>query len=201
MTGLHPHQAGIGHMTETPEIPSPLVNEPYQGHLNENCVTIAQLLGRSGYHTLMTGKWHLGYHQKEDWPLQRGFDKFFGIISGASDYHRPSGKRGLTLLGTRPTCLRRGSTWTDAFTDWALDFIKTAKAKDQGKPFFLYLAYNAPHWPLEAKPEDLAKYEGKYSEGWESVSAARLRRQQEMGLIDAAWEGRSARGARLGFTE
>ena len=96
LTGLHPHQAGIGHMTETPETPSPLEGEPYQGYLNEHCVTLAETLKQVGYHTLMSGKWHLGYHRKETWPLQRGFDRYFGIISGASHYFRPDRLRGLT---------------------------------------------------------------------------------------------------------
>jgi arylsulfatase A-like enzyme len=185
MTGLHPHQAGIGHMTETPETHSPLANEPYQGYLNEQCVTIAQVLGKAGYHTLMTGKWHLGYHRKEDWPLQRGFDKYFGIISGASDYFKPEGLRGLTYMN-EPFEAPEGFYVTDDFTDYACRFIEqSTEAED--KPFFLYLAYNAPHWPLEAKTEDFKKYEGKYKVGWHEISKRRLARQQAMGLIDPAW--------------
>lgn len=185
MTGLHPHQVGIGHMTETPERPSPLEDEPYQGYLNDRCVTIAQVLQQAGYHTLMTGKWHLGYHRRETWPLQRGFEKYFGIISGASDYHRPVGLRGLTLMN-EPFEPGEGFYTTDAFTDYALRFIEEAVTQDD-RPFFLYLAYNAPHWPLEAKPAALAKYEGRYKAGWQPVSAERLKRQRAMGLIDPAW--------------
>jgi len=185
MTGLHPHQAGIGHMTEIPEVPSPLENEPYQGYLNERCVTIAALLKDAGYHTLMTGKWHLGYHRKKDWPLQRGFDRYFGIISGASDYFEPTAPRGLTYMND-PADAPEDFYVTDAFTDYACRFIEESLA-EKDHPFFLYLAYNAPHWPLEAKPEDLKKYEGKYRVGWHEISKQRLARQRAMGLIDPQW--------------
>ncbi len=185
MTGLHPHQAGIGHMTETPEIPSPLTNEPYQGYLNNHCVTIAQVLKKAGYHTLMTGKWHLGYHRKECWPLQRGFDKYFGILSGASDYFHPTGLRGLTYMND-PVEPSEDFYVTDDFTHTACRFIEESLKTDD-KPFFLYLAYNAPHWPLEAKTEDLKKYKGKYKVGWHEISKRRLARQREMGLIDPSW--------------
>ena len=173
-------------MTEGPERPSPLEDEPYQGYLNERCVTIAQLLKQAGYHTLMTGKWHLGLHRPETWPLQRGFDRYFGILSGASDYHRPVPPRGLTSMND-PVDAPEGFYTTDAFTEYACRFIEEALAEDAQKPFFLYLAYNAPHWPLEAKPEDLAKYEGTYRVGWTEISRRRLARQQAMGLIDPAW--------------
>lgn len=185
LTGLHPHQAGIGHMTETPEFPSPLVDEPYQGYLNDNCVTLAEVLKRAGYRTLMTGKWHLGYHRRETWPLQRGFDRFFGILSGASHYIKPESPRGLTRMN-EPVEAPEGFYVTDGFTETALDFIHESVATDDA-PFFLYLAYNAPHWPLQAKPEDLAKYEGNYQEGWEPTARARLERQRALGLIDPDW--------------
>lgn len=186
MTGLHPHQVGIGHMTEMPEGPSPLQDEPYQGYLNRQCVTIAEVLQKAGYHTLMTGKWHLGYHRKECWPLQRGFDKYFGIISGACDYFHPAAPRGLTYMN-EPFEPGNNFYVTDAFTDYACRFIEESIQQDNDKPFFLYLAYNAPHWPLEAKSEDLKKYEGKYKIGWDKISEQRLACQQAMGLIDPKW--------------
>ena len=185
MTGLHPHQAGIGHMTETPERPSPLENEPYQGYLNQRCVTLAQVLRRAGYHTLMTGKWHLSYHRKEGWPLQRGFDKYFGIISGASHYVKPEGRRGLVFMN-EPVEAPDGFYVTDAFTDYACEFVEDSVESDD-RPFFLYLAYNAPHWPLQAKTKELEKYEGKYAAGWEALSRQRLSRQIEIGLADPSW--------------
>lgn len=187
MTGLHPHQAGIGHMTETPEIPSPLEDEPYQGYLNEKCTTVAEVLRGAGYHTLMTGKWHLGYHRRDTWPLQRGFDRFFGIISGASHYFRPEGLRGLTLMN-QPVEPPEDFYVTDAFTDYAMRFIDESRASDGDKPFFLYLAYNAPHWPLQAKAADLARYEGTYRVGWEEISSRRLERMKQMGLVDPSWK-------------
>ena len=196
LTGLHPHQAGIGHMTEMPKGPSPLENEPYQGYLNDRCVTIAQVLRRAGYHTLMTGKWHLGYHRKQTWPLQRGFDRYFGIISGASHYMRPDGDRGLTYMN-EPVEAPDGFYVTDAFTDYACRFIGDVVQRDdfaagrnepgKAKPFFLYLAYSAPHWPLQAKAKDLAKYEGTYRVGWHEISKGRWARQVAMGLINPRW--------------
>ena len=186
MTGLHPHQAGVGHMTETPEIPSPLENEPYQGYLNQNCTTVAEVLKASGYHTLMAGKWHLGYHRKDTWPLQRGFDKYFGIISGASHYLKPDGLRGLTFMN-KPVDAPDGFYVTDAFTDYSIRFIRESMEADKSKPFFLYLAYNAPHWPMQAKPADLARYEGKYKSGWKDISAKRHQKMVDLGLIDPSW--------------
>jgi arylsulfatase A-like enzyme len=186
MTGLHPHQAGIGHMTETPAGPSPMSDHPYQGFLNEQCVTIAEVLKKAGYSTLMTGKWHLGYHDKNNWPLQRGFEKYFGIISGASHFMNPQPPRGLTLMN-EPFSPGPGFYTTDAFTDYAMQFIRES-TDDSDKPFFLYLAYNAPHWPLHAKSDDLAKYEGKYRGGWHALIEKRLERQRAMGLIDPSWE-------------
>ena len=186
MTGLHPHQTGIGHMTETPEHPNPLEDEPYQGYLNNRCVTLAQVLKQAGYHTLMAGKWHLSYHRKEGWPLQRGFDKYFGIIAGASHYMKPSGQRGLTYMN-EPMEPPQNFYITDAFTDYACRFVEESLAEEK-KPFFLYLTYTAPHWPLQAKPQDLAKYEGKYMIGWEALSRRRLARQRAMGLIHPDWK-------------
>ena len=95
MTGLHPHQVGIGHMTEPPKQPLGITGA-YQGYLNDNCITIAELLKATGYHTLMTGKWHLGYADRNNWPLQRGFDRFYGGISGAFNYFKPGGDRVIT---------------------------------------------------------------------------------------------------------
>ncbi len=179
MTGLHPHQVGIGHMTEPPERPLGITG-PYQGHLNDRCTTLAEVLKSSGYHTLMTGKWHLGYHRQSDWPLQRGFERYFGCIAGGINYFHPEGDRGLTL-GNAPYPAPEDFYATDAFTEFAVRFIDETSGRD-GQPFFLYLAYNAPHWPLNAKWEDFLKYRGRYRGGWPAVMQQRLARQIELGL-------------------
>lgn len=182
MTGLHPHQVGIGHMTEPPERPLGF-DGAYQGHLNDSCATLAEVLRDAGYHTLMTGKWHLGYHQKSDWPLQRGFDKFFGGISGAFNYFRPEGNRGL-FDGNEPFEPGDGFYCTDDFTDVACQYVEEVTRADD-KPFFLYLAYNAPHWPLNTKMPEYRKYKGKYAAGWEALMKARLQKQIDMGMFPA----------------
>lgn len=180
LTGRHPHQVGIGHMTEPPK--GPLGFEgPYQGHLNENCVTLAEVLRKADYHTLMAGKWHVGLHRKSDRPLQRGFDRYFGCLSGACNYFKPGGDRGITF-GNDPVKTDKGFYATDTFTDYACRFVKEAAEKDD-RPFFLYLAYNAPHWPLNSKLAEFEKYRGKYRDGWPALMKRRLARQQKMGLF------------------
>lgn len=181
MTGRHPHQVGIGHMTEPPERTLGFEGV-YQGNLNDECVTVAQVLRSAGYRTFMTGKWHLGYHSQDDWPLQRGFDKYFGGIAGAFNYFKPDEKRGMTR-GNEPADVEDGFYATDAFTDVACEYISEACEQDDEKPFFLYLAYNAPHWPLNSKWEEFQKYRGKYKEGWEALMRSRLAKQKEIGLF------------------
>lgn len=183
MTGLYPHQVGIGHMTEPPERGLGITG-PYQGFLNDNCVTLAQVLKDAGYHTLMTGKWHLGYQDRATWPMQRGFDRYFGCIAGGCNYFRPDGNRGI-YEGNRPAEIPEDFYTTDAFTSKGMEYISDAVAADD-QPFFLYLAYNAPHWPLNAKWQDYLKYKGRYTEGWEKLMATRLAKQKELGLFDAS---------------
>lgn len=180
MTGLHPHQVGIGHMTEPPGQPLG-IEGPYQGYLNDRGTTIAEVLGAADYHTLMTGKWHLGYHRQECWPLQRGFDRFYGCLSGACNYFKPGGDRGITR-NNEPVKTDENFYTTDAFTDVACDFVSDVTQADD-HPFFLYLAYNAPHWPLNAKWDEFQKYKGKYTDGWERLMQERLARQKNMGIF------------------
>ncbi|MCH2601278.1 MAG: arylsulfatase [Pirellulales bacterium] len=181
MTGLHPHQVGIGHMTEPPNQPLG-IRGPYQGFLNNDCRTLAQVLGSTGYHTIMTGKWHLGHADQNNWPLQRGFQYFYGGISGAFNYFKPGGDRGITE-GNTPVDTPDDWYATDAFTEKAIEYIDQATAKDDN-PFFLYLAFNSPHWPLNAKWEDYSKYRGKYTAGWQELANQRFKKQKEIGLFD-----------------
>ncbi len=189
MTGCHPHQTGIGHMTNTPAdfkhhdlgIPQ------YRGFLNLNCVTIAEVLREAGYNTLMTGKWHLGLSHRDKWPLQRGFDKFYGIVPGACNFFKPVYPRGITYGNDTISINDPDYYTTDAFTDFAMKFIGESK-EENDKPFFLYLAYNAPHWPLNAPVEDIERYRGKYMDGWQALRERRFERMKKLGLVDSGWE-------------
>jgi arylsulfatase len=192
MTGLHPHETGIGWMTSEPDRErGEGAPAAYQGHLNEQCVTLAEALKSAGYGTYMTGKWHLGQREMEDRPLQRGFDRYYGCLSGATRFFQPTGSRGMTS-GNDPDENPKSTTdrpfyTTDAFTDHAIGFLRQHSKEKKDDPFFLYLAYTAPHWPLHAHEEDIAKYRGKYQAGWEQLREQRYRRQVELGLIDPAW--------------
>lgn len=180
LTGLTQHQAGVGHMT-TEQADFDYGANGYRGQLNRNCVTMAEVLKSSGYHTYMVGKWHLG-DEMDDRPLQRGFDRFYGSLSGAFSYFMPHGERHL-MEGNTPLPAPDPKTYytTDAFTDRAIDYLE---AQNDADPFFLYVAYNAPHWPLHAKPADIAKFQGQYLSGWDQLRRERLDRQVEMGLFD-----------------
>ena len=183
MTGLHPHQTGIGGSTNSPKgLTGDTGTFGYRGFMNRNSATLAEVLGSAGYHTYMTGKWHLGYHTPDRWPLQRGFERFYGIISGASSYFAPYGSRGLTLDNEALPTPEGDYYTTDAFTDYAIKFIEE---QSDDKPFFLYLAYTAPHWPLHAKEKDIQKFVGKYKNvGWDKLREQRYKRMQELGVID-----------------
>jgi len=132
----------------------------------------------------MAGKWHVGQAQ-EHWPRKRGFDRYFGLIDGAGSYfgpypYRPNQKLTIALDDNEFTP-RKDYYSTDAYTDHAIDFID--QNKNTGKPFFLYLAYQAPHWPLQAVPADIAKYKGKYMQGWDKLRTERFKRMQAVGII------------------
>ena len=188
LTGLYPHQAGVGHMVVDLGVPA------YQGYLNDRCVTLAEVLKGAGYRTLMAGKWHVGGEQANlppDWypdkpgyptPQGRGFDRFYGILSGGGSYFNPN----MLLDGvTRMAVDTPQYHFTDAISQRAADFVEDAAHRDQ--PFFLYLAYTAPHWPLHAWAEDIARYRGRYLGGWDRLRATRHEEQRGLGLVDRAW--------------
>jgi arylsulfatase len=184
MTGLYAHQTGMGWMTA-----ANLGYDGYRGDLNNKCVTIAEVLKRAGYRTYMAGKWHLTYDKywdgpKHSWPRQRGFDRFYGTISGSGSYFNP---KALTRDNTRIKAPAEGYYYTDAISDNAARFITEHNQTRGDEPYFLYVAYTAPHWPLHAKREDIAKYEGKYMKGWDVLRAERHKRMIKMGIVDDAW--------------
>jgi arylsulfatase A-like enzyme len=177
LTGLYPHQAGIGRMVTDLQRPS------YRGFLDTDCVTIAEVLKSAGYRTLMSGKWHVG-ERRPHWPVDRGFDRFYGLVSGASNYFSLDPGRTMALDSALAVPEGDDFYFTDAFTDYATRFIDD-RSPDQ--PFFLYLAYTAPHWPLHAPEVEIRKYQEVYREGWDAVRARRHRRMLEMGLVQDSW--------------
>ncbi|MEM6689747.1 MAG: arylsulfatase [Planctomycetota bacterium] len=195
MTGLHPHLTGIGHMTNPPK-PKETGHDAgegfpsYRGFLNRRCVTIAEMLKPAGYATFICGKWHLGMREQDQWPLQRGFERFFGCLSGATRFFHPSEPRHMTLnneyVVDPVSTTDRPFYTTDAFTDHAIEFIED-EGKNKNRPFFLYLAYTAPHWPHQAHEEEITKYRGKYSEGWDAIRGRRYEKQKQLGLIESQW--------------
>jgi arylsulfatase A-like enzyme len=188
LTGLYPHQAGMGGMVNGKGDTKPA--GPYQGYLNEQCVTIAEVLKTAGYGTYMSGKWHVG-EERPHWPTDRGFDRYYGLISGGMNYFDISkGKaegvtRRFAIDGEHHRPPNKDWYLTDAISDYAVQYLDEASANTE--PFFLYVAYTAPHWPLHAPEEDIQRYLGKYKGGWKSIRAARHQRMIDMGLIDEAW--------------
>jgi arylsulfatase len=177
LTGLYPHQAGVGLMTGDQRAPG------YRGFLQPNTATIAEVLRGAGYRTLMCGKWHLASGGKRSpTPVDRGFDDYFGLIQGFHDFW--DAKAYVRLPAGRPVRKYPEGRFyaTDAFADHALDFLADAR-KTPYKPFFLYLAFTAAHFPLQAPKEDIAKYKDTYAKGWDRVREERLARMKKLGLI------------------
>ncbi len=193
LTGLHPHQVGIGHMTGENARKNSAVPPAYAGNLNDSCVTLAEVARSAGYATFMTGKWHLAGKDQADWPLQRGFDRYYGCIAGAAHHFHPYGWR-IMHDGNEPDPEPQSTTnrpfySTDAFADHAIRFIRDHESGDsKDAPYFLYLAFTAPHWPHHAHDEELEKYAGRYATGWDALREQRFARQQKSGLIPASWK-------------
>lgn len=189
LTGLYPHQAGVGHMTRDRGY------EGYRGELNRHCVTIAQVLRDAGYRTYMSGKWHVTKHKlpdgpKHNWPLQRGFDRFYGTIHGAGSFFDPNTlTRDNEFISPFADSQYRPQQfyYTHAISDQAVRFITEHHEQHTGEPFFVYVAYTAAHWPMHALPQDIAKYQGRYDAGYGAIRAARDRRVRQLGFIKDEW--------------
>ena len=179
LTGVYPQQAGMGGMV-TKDVDHSQ-ETPYQGWLSRETVTVAEVLKSAGYRTYMSGKWHVG-EERPDWPLQRGFERYFGLISGANSYYRLLPGR-LMLEDNEPYEIPENFYLTDAISDYAVRYIDDATRAAEKDPFFVYVAYTAPHWPIHAPDEEIAKYRGKYLKGWDQLRKDRYARQQKMGLL------------------
>ena len=150
-----------------------------------SCITLAEAMRSAGYTTLMTGKWHLKSN-----PIARGFDRYFGHLSGATNFFK--GDKTFRLDDQPFKVPDKGFYTTDANVDYAMKFLDQAVGKPTSdgmrKPFFLYIAFNAPHYPLQAWPEDIARYKGKFMAGWDELRKQRHKRQLAMGLLKAKWK-------------
>ena len=190
LTGLYPHNAGIGHMGANLGTPA------YQGFLRNDSATIAEVLRASGYRTLMAGKWHVAgdfmAREVDSWrvgdldhptPRQRGFDRFYGIVDGVTHFFSPH----FVLEDERRVEVFPDDYYfTDAITDKAVAMVGEAVADET--PFFLYLAHAAPHWPLHARDEDIARYDGVYARGWDAIRTARHEELNGRRLLRANWD-------------
>lgn len=190
MTGRYPHQVGIGDMIDAYAAAdrAAAASPAYQDHLSTNSPTMAEILRAAGYRTLMCGKWHLG-KRPEEWPVHRGFDRSFVQINGAMNYfggNSGDGPRDPMALDDKPYVPPHDGFYsTDAFTDHAIEFMEEAVKQHAAQPFFLYLPYNASHWPLMAPEADIAKYKGKYDQGWQAIRQERLAKMIKLGIVPA----------------
>ena len=188
LTGLYPHQAGVGHMMEDKGATLP----GYRGNLNRSCRTIAEALKPAGYRSYAVGKWHVTRFAgkdgpKENWPLGRGFDRYYGTIHGAGSFFDPSSLvRDNTMISAFADEQYKPAKYyyTDAISDHAVRFVGDHAKEHAKAPFFLYVAYTAAHWPMHALPEDIEKYRGKYDGGYEPIRKARFEKSAKLGLID-----------------
>lgn len=199
LTGVYPHQAGIGAMNQN------LGKPAYQGELNDHCVTIPEVLKEAGYQTGMVGKWHLthltiseGYPHpkrllnfeeeapispsKANWPCNRGFQEHWGTIPGVDSYYDPYG-----LVHNEETIKPEGKDfyYTDFLADHAVQMID--QFSSTGKPFFMYVSVTAPHWPLQAPEADVEPYLDTYKVGWDEIREQRFRRLVDLGLVKESW--------------
>ena len=193
LTGLYQHQAGIGHMMRDRGLAG------YRGDLNDHALTIAQVLKQAGYRNYMAGKWHVTPYRpnnirnpdRDNWPLQRGFDRFYGTIHGAGSFYDPNSlTRGNHYISpyADPKYKPEQYYYTDAISDHAVRYIADHEQIYKDKPFFMYVSYTAAHWPMHALNEDIEKYKGKYDVGYKAIRRARFKRMREMGLLETQWK-------------
>jgi arylsulfatase A-like enzyme len=182
LTGINAHSVATGWLANNnPGFPG------YFGDIPLDAPTIAETLGAAGYATAAVGKWHNstdGAAPNPTWPTHRGFDRFYGFLEGETGYFFPARivyNNTVAPIDAYP----EGYYATDDWMEKAIGFVTEIRNQDPSRPFFLYVANNAVHGPLQAKEADLAKYRGRYDAGWDAVRAARFQRQMAMGLVPA----------------
>jgi arylsulfatase len=185
LTGVDTHVNGLGNMDEW-SAPNQWGVDGYEGHLNDRVVTLPQLLKEAGYHTYMAGKWHLG-KEPEQIPAARGFERDFSLLDGAGSYWdmtnftAESPRSVFTENGRYLTRLPKRYYATKTYTDKMIEFIDADHG--DGKPFFAYVAHQAPHDPFHLPKEWRNRHVGEYDKGWDAVREARLKRQIELGIV------------------
>ena len=170
--------------------------DAYRGELNQRCVTIAEVLRTAGYRNYAVGKWHVCRNTQPggpqfNWPLQRGFDRYYGTLTGAGSFYDPATlTRDNTSISplADPEYQPGRYYYTDALADHAVRFITDHHEQTGDQPFFLYTAFTAAHWPMHALDEDIAKYRGQYDSGYDALRQSRFERLQRLGLIAATWK-------------
>ena len=188
LSGTDNHRAGLGTMAEMIR-PNQQGKPGYEGYLRRDVATLAERLGANGYRTLLSGKWHLGLTPEQD-PHARGFERSFALLQGGHNHYgtdadpKKGGRATYTEQGKRLTQLPADFYSSDYFATRLIEFLgeKPANGKP-ARPFFGYLAFTAPHWPLQAHPEDIARYKGRYDEGFDVLRERRLARQRELGIL------------------
>jgi arylsulfatase len=187
LSGTDNHIAGLGNMAEWAG-PTQREKPGYEGYLNTRVVTIATLLREADYHTYAAAKWHLG-EKPDQWPSRRGFERDFALLQGAGSHW--SDMQGLLPSEPQVTFTRNGVQVKELppdyyssqyFTDFIIQSID--ENSSDGKPFFAYLGYQAPHGPLAVPAEWLDKYQGRYDQGYDAIRAERLARQKKLGIVD-----------------
>lgn len=193
MSGTDNHLAGFGDMSEL-MLPEQRGKPGYEGFLNTRVAAIPEVLKANGYRTVMAGKWHLGTTEEQS-PAARGFDRSYAMVQGgASHFGDQSGivavdpakpPKAIYRENGKPVDTPRQNFYSsEAFADRLVEYLEETRG-DGSKPFFAYLAFTAPHWPLHAKDEDIAKYEGRYARGYDALRAERLERLEQLGLVPA----------------
>lgn len=185
LTGKNPHSVGCGWLSHSdPGYPG------YKGEMSLDAPTMAEVMRRRGYPTLAVGKWHNTYDRNNfiggdssSWPIQRGFDRFYGFMSAETSYFQPDNM----MEGNQPAKVTHYPDdyfAPDDYTTRAIEWMTDIKANTPDKPFFLYLAFQTPHGPLHAKPADLARYKGRYDAGWDEIRKQRFERQRAAGITE-----------------
>ncbi|WP_426159659.1 arylsulfatase [Pseudomonas sp. TSRC2-2] len=187
LSGTDNHLVGLGTMAEALQ-PFQRGKPGYEGYLNERAWSVAELLQRGGYHTLMAGKWHLGLDANQG-PDQRGFAQSFSLLEGGAPHFKPATDDPAKIEQVhyrengRAVQVPENFYSTDFYTDKLIGYLQNVR--QDGKPFFAYAAYTAPHWPLQAPQAYLDKYHGRFDDGYDSVRLSRLERMKKLGLLAA----------------